>query len=117
MQTDAAKLLLALLNFPRESKSRLGNGLVNRLPCCGDNGSFCHSERSEESLLFFIGENRREILRFAQNDKREKLSERWFRKKSTGQNHDLLGSRDSYSPLVAHRSIKPAEDDAIDYVP
>src|SRR5579863_10729958 len=31
--------------------------------------SFCHSERSEESLFLFIGINRREIPRFARNDK------------------------------------------------
>jgi hypothetical protein len=31
--------------------------------------SFCHSERSEESLFLFMQLNRREILRFAQNDK------------------------------------------------
>src|SRR6202521_5348276 len=30
---------------------------------------FCHSERSEESLFLFMELNRREILRFAQNDK------------------------------------------------
>jgi hypothetical protein len=30
---------------------------------------FCHSERSEESLFLFMGLNRREIPRFAQNDK------------------------------------------------
>ena len=39
-------------------------------------GYFCHSERSEESLFrFFLSLNRREILRFAQNDK----SKRQFR--------------------------------------
>src|ERR1700674_4329422 len=31
--------------------------------------SFCHSERSEESLLIFMGLKRREIPRFARNDK------------------------------------------------
>jgi hypothetical protein len=31
--------------------------------------TFCHSERSEESLFLFIGLTPREILRFAQNDK------------------------------------------------
>ena len=31
--------------------------------------NFCHSERSEESLLLFTGSNPREISRFAQNDK------------------------------------------------
>jgi hypothetical protein len=31
--------------------------------------SFCHSERSEESLFLFMGLNRREIPRFARNDK------------------------------------------------
>jgi hypothetical protein len=31
--------------------------------------TFCHSERSEESLFLFMGLDRREILRFAQNDK------------------------------------------------
>jgi hypothetical protein len=30
---------------------------------------FCHSERSEESLFLFMGQNQGEILRFAQNDK------------------------------------------------
>jgi hypothetical protein len=30
---------------------------------------FCHSERSEESLLLFSGLDRREIPRFARNDK------------------------------------------------
>jgi hypothetical protein len=30
---------------------------------------FCHSERSEESLFLFMGPNRREIPRFARNDK------------------------------------------------
>src|SRR5580700_12306503 len=29
---------------------------------------FCHSERSEESLLLFLNSNRREIPRFARND-------------------------------------------------
>jgi len=31
--------------------------------------TFCHSERSEESLLLFMGLNLGEILRSAQNDK------------------------------------------------
>jgi hypothetical protein len=31
--------------------------------------SFCHSERSEESLFLFMELNRREIPRFARNDK------------------------------------------------
>src|ERR1700685_2510610 len=31
--------------------------------------SFCHSERSEESLFLFLVSNRREIPRFARNDK------------------------------------------------
>src|SRR5271166_2927983 len=31
--------------------------------------AFCHSERSEESLLLFMGLNRREIPRSARNDK------------------------------------------------
>jgi len=31
---------------------------------------FCHSERSEESLFLFMGPNRREIPRFARNDKK-----------------------------------------------
>jgi len=31
--------------------------------------TLCHSERSEESLFPFMELNRREILRFAQNDK------------------------------------------------
>jgi len=31
--------------------------------------SFCHSERSEESLLLFTVLNRREIPHFARNDK------------------------------------------------
>src|SRR5271169_2276857 len=31
--------------------------------------AFCHSERSEESLFLFMGLNRREIPRFARNDK------------------------------------------------
>jgi|SRR5579872_517618 len=37
----------------------------------------CHSERSEESLLVFscLHVNRREILRFAQNDKTKRFSE------------------------------------------
>src|ERR1022692_2474854 len=30
---------------------------------------FCHSERSEESLFLFLNLNRREIPRFARNDK------------------------------------------------
>jgi hypothetical protein len=30
---------------------------------------FCHSERSEESLFLFMELNRREIPRFARNDK------------------------------------------------
>jgi hypothetical protein len=30
---------------------------------------FCHSERSEESLLLFLGLDGREIPRFARNDK------------------------------------------------
>src|ERR1700688_3114510 len=35
----------------------------------GESDLFCHSERSEESLFLFMELNRREILRFAQNDK------------------------------------------------
>jgi len=31
--------------------------------------SFCHSERSEESLFLYLNLNRREIPRFARNDK------------------------------------------------
>ena len=31
--------------------------------------TFCHSERSEESLLLLRGLNQREIPRFARNDK------------------------------------------------
>src|ERR1700686_5446727 len=31
--------------------------------------AFCHSERSEESLFLFMESNRREIPRFARNDK------------------------------------------------
>jgi len=33
---------------------------------------FCHSERSEESLLDLSARKEREILRFAQNDKRRR---------------------------------------------
>jgi hypothetical protein len=36
---------------------------------CGKSNLFCHSERSEESLLGLSLTKEREILRFAQNDK------------------------------------------------
>ena len=36
---------------------------------CGKSNLFCHSERSEESLLGLSLTKVREILRFAQNDK------------------------------------------------
>src|SRR5579863_5290067 len=38
--------------------------------------SFCHSKRSEESLLLFRGKNRREVPRFARIDKINYLSTR-----------------------------------------
>src|ERR1700674_5032715 len=60
------------------SSSSIGSG---RAESCGDlvaqaseatekvPHSFCHSERSEESLFLFMELNRREIPRFAWNDK------------------------------------------------
>jgi hypothetical protein len=39
------------------------------IPAAEKKASFCHSERSEESLFdLSIGKKQREILRFAQND-------------------------------------------------
>src|SRR6266481_7779176 len=45
--------------------------VTGRLEKAAEKGphSFCHSERSEESLFLFSGSNRREIPRFARNDK------------------------------------------------
>src|SRR5579863_2670313 len=47
------------------------SGRVARASQAAEKGphSFCHSERSEESLFLFLGFNRREIPRFARNDK------------------------------------------------
>src|SRR5271165_2227887 len=46
-----------------------GRALAGASGCEISTNTFCHSERSEESLFLFMGVNLREILRFAQNDK------------------------------------------------
>src|SRR5579863_878484 len=53
--------------------SQCGNSISNRPAAkqAAEKGphSFCHSERSEESLFLFMGLYRREIPRFARNEK------------------------------------------------
>jgi hypothetical protein len=68
MDEVAGSIPVTSTNFqshPLRSKVRTSTfkSLRKRAP------SFCHSERSEESLFLFLGLNRREIPRFARNDK------------------------------------------------
>src|ERR1700739_396344 len=72
--------------------------------------SFCHSERSEESLFLFMELNRREIPRFARNDKinyffRRSLQPAGF----SGSKGDCFPlNPDSLNPSGCARSFQPA---------
>jgi hypothetical protein len=69
MDEVAGSIPVTSTNFPIPPSPQQSGGQV-RLRACGKMASsFCHSERSEESLFFFLRLNRREISRFARNDK------------------------------------------------
>ncbi len=73
---------------------------------------------SEAKNLSFFSSAETEERFFAslRMTKRESLA-RDVEEKSTVQHYDLTGSRDIHPPLAPDRSIKPAEDHAIDDVP
>src|ERR1700674_2426157 len=66
---------------------------------------FCHSERSKESLFLFMELNRREILRFAQNDKINYLFRSLFSLSLACQSYKLRPHR-----ALSVRGVRPCKD-------